>query len=134
MAQVSKNKLEKHIEAKLVHTFQLVLTKLSKEEEMDNFLLSFLTPTEQIMFAKRLAIAILLKEGYSDTEISKTLHVTRITVSRLRFFIEARGKGYQFAFQILENEKFREEMHLLLEELLAYAARSAGGRVKPIKF
>ncbi len=128
MPHVSRNKLDLKAEQKLIQTLDLVLTKIQKEEQIDQFLLALLTPTERIMLAKRLAIVILLKEGLLESEIAETLHVTRVTVSRLQFFLESRGSGYQIALEVLKNEKVMTEAKSILLKLARYAARSSGGR------
>jgi uncharacterized protein YerC len=131
MPHVSRNKLTKTVENQLTTTLELVLARIAKEEEMKDFLLSLLTPTERIMLAKRLAIIILLKEGLPESHIADALHVTRITVSRMQLFLEARGKGYEIALQVLQNEKVMQDIKTLLLKLAGYAVRAAGGRVKP---
>ena len=98
---------------------------------MDAFLLSFLTPTEKIMLAKRLAAIILIKEGLPHSHISSSLHLTRATISKLELFLEARGEGYNVALQILKNEKLFEEIKISLLKLAGYSIRAAGGYVKP---
>lgn len=131
MPHVSRRKLKKNIEENLTATLELVLARLTKEEEIKGFLLSLLSPTERLMIAKRLAVAVLLKEGLPDTHISSTLYVTRDTVSRMRLFLEARGQGYDFALQKLQDEKLMRDLKKVLLNLAAYTARAAGGRVKP---
>ncbi|HVF68998.1 MAG TPA: Trp family transcriptional regulator, partial [Xanthomonadales bacterium] len=79
MPHVSKNKLDKKTEDNLIQTLELVLSKLTKDAEIKGFLLSLLSPTERLMLAKRLAIAMLLKENLPATHIAHTLHVTRDT-------------------------------------------------------
>lgn len=131
MPHVSKNKLNKNVEANLVYTLELVLAKLTKEEEIKGFLLSLLTPTERLMLAKRLTMIILLKEGLPDSHIAATLHVTRGTVSRMQLFLEARGQGYEFALKKLSDEKTMQDLKKILLKLTAYTIRAAGGYVKP---
>lgn len=134
MPHISRKKLDKTAEHKLLQTLELVLAKITRVEEVDIFFLSLLTPTERVMLAKRLAIIILLNEGLPDSRIAEALNVTRITVSRLRYFSEARGEGYDLAIKILKNEKAMEDVKILLLKLAAYTARAAGGRVKPTIF
>lgn len=134
MPHVSRIKLNQKIEKDLIDIFDLVLTKLSKKENVNSFLLALLTPTERLMLAKRLGIIMLLKEGFSESEISQTLHVTRVTVSRMQLFLEARGQGYELALRILQNEKLAKDLKVMLYKLAAYTARAAGGRVKPTIF
>lgn len=131
MPHVSRNKLDQKIEKQLTDTLDIVLTNLSKQDEVKGFLLSLLTPTERIMLAKRLTIIILLNEGFSESEIADTLHVTRVTVSRMQLFYEARGEGYAPALKILQNEKIVQELKTAFIKVLRYSVRAAGGRVKP---
>ncbi len=128
MPHVSRVKLDQRIEKDLIKTLEFVLTRLTREEEMNGFLLSLMTPTERLMLAKRLAMIILLKENLSDSHISATLKVTRGTVSRMQLFLEARGKGYEFALKKLQNEKVVQELKGALINLAGYAVRAAGGR------
>jgi uncharacterized protein YerC len=129
MPQVSRIKLDKKAEDQLVKTLELVLAKLSREEEMKDFLLSLLTPTERIMLAKRLAMTILINEGLSDSNISSSLNLTRATISKMRLFLEVRGEGFKHALRKLENEKAMQELKGVLAGLTRYAVRAAGGRI-----
>jgi len=129
MPHVSRNKLSPKIEKELIYALDIIFTKITKEEEIDLFLLSLLSPTERVMLAKRLAIVILLREGLPDSQIAQTLNVTRVTVSRLRYYIESRGKGYDIALNILRDEKAIQEVKTTLISLARYAARAAGGRI-----
>ena len=131
MPHISRIKLDKKAERNLVENLSLILTKIKKQDEMDSFLISLLTPTERLMLAKRIAIIILLKEDVPESHIASTLHVTRVTVSRLQFFWEARGQGYEIALKVLENEKLMKEFKDGLLKLVAYSIRAAGGYVKP---
>ena len=129
MPHVSRIKLEQKVEKDLIKTLEFVLTKLTKEEEMNGFLLSLMTPTERLMIAKRLAMTVLLKEKMPDSHISATLNVTRGTVSRMQLFLEARGQGYDYALRKLQNEKIMQEFKGVLIKLAAYTVRAAGGRI-----
>lgn len=131
MPQVSKIKLAKKTEEKLITTFKLILTKINHYSKMDSFITTLLTPTERLMLAKRIAIIILLRENLSDSQIAVSLHVTRVTVSRMRFFVEARGEGYEVVFQVLENEKLMKELKSLLYKLAKYSINAAAGKVSP---
>lgn len=131
MPHVSKIPLTYKAEKQLIETLNIVLTKISKSDDMQMFLLSLLTPTERIMLAKRLAIIVLIKEGLSESQIASSLHVTRITVSRMQLFLEARGQGYEIALKKLDEEKMLKEFKKLLLSLTKYSIRAAGGYVKP---
>lgn len=132
MPHVSKNSLENKTEKELLKALKIVLTRIGKNEEMDLFLFSLLSKTEQIMLAKRLAIALLIKENVPESSIANSLHVTRGTVDRLKLFLEAKGdQGYNIAIKMLEQEKIHQEFKKFLFSLARYSIRAAGGRVKP---
>ena len=131
MPHVSKIKLNNKNQEALIKNLEVILTKINKSDDMEYFLTSLLTPTEKLMLAKRIAIVILLKEGVSESNISNALHVTRVTVSRMQYFFEARGQGYEIAIKILEKEKLTKELRKVLLALVKYSARAAGGYVKP---
>jgi|SRR3989344_1749655 len=131
MPHVSRNKLSKTLENRLITTFNTIIAKTIKEDDTDKLLKALLTPTEQIMLAKRIAIIVLLKEGLPDSQIAQNLHVTRMTVSRLRYYFEARGEGFEIALKVLRHEKVMKEFTTELLKIAGYAARAAGGRVKP---
>ncbi|MBI2420491.1 MAG: hypothetical protein HYV38_00190, partial [Candidatus Levybacteria bacterium] len=113
------------------HNFNIILADILRESEMESFLNSLLTKTERIMLAKRVAIAILLRESIPQTSISSSLNVTQATVSRMQLFLEARGEGYDIAFKKLANEKTFKEFKKLLIRIAGYSVRAASGYVKP---
>ena len=132
MPQVSRNKLLPNEEKGLIESLNLVLSGISKREEMLRFLNSLLTDTEKLMLAKRLAIIVLIKEGLKDSEISKSLNVTEMTISKFRYFFEARGKvGYDIALNKIENDKFLQGVKRVMLALADYAGKAAGGYVRP---
>ncbi len=131
MPQVSRYKLTKKTEKQLIDNLNLVFSSISRQEEMFQFLEVFLTDTEKLMLAKRLAMVILLSENLSDTEISSTLHVTRMTVAKMRYFMEARGSGFAIALSKIASEKQLQAFKKFLISLTRYTIRAAGGYVKP---
>lgn len=132
MPQVSKSKLPTNIEVQLINNFNSVLSSISQKDKMLAFLNSLLTNTERLMLAKRLAAVVLISEGKNDTEISNSLHITRMTVAKIRYFYEARAKeGFDIALKELNSQKMKEEAKKLLTSLARYSVRAAGGYVKP---
>lgn len=130
MPHVSKRRLDKKTEDKLLDSLQTVLGNLSKEDGKE-FMFSLLSETERLMLAKRLGIIVLLKEKVPESQIAIALHVTRETVARMHNYLALKEKGYNIALKKLAREKASEEFKAFLLELVKYAARAAGGRVKP---
>jgi uncharacterized protein YerC len=131
MPHVSRNKLSKQAEEALIKNLNLVLVQIQKNEEMLGFIEALLTETEKLMLAKRLAMIVLLEEGLPDTQIADILHVTRITVAKMRYFYEARGQGFKVALDKLKKQEQFNQFKKLLVSLAGYSIRAAGGRVKP---
>lgn len=131
MPHVSRIKLKKETEEKLTNTLEDVFTHLKNPLDTKFFINSLLTETEKLMLAKRLAIALLVKQGLNDSEIASTLHLTRITVSRMRFFYEGRGKkGFDIAIKKLEELQMLEDFKKMLMSLAGYTVRASGGYIK----
>lgn len=132
MTHVSRNKLEPKEEDELKEVLNLVLASISKRDEMLKFINSLLTDTEKLMLAKRLAMIVLIKEGKSDSDISNALHVTRITVTKFKYFYEARAReGYDIAINKIENDKVLQGVKRFLLALADYSIRAAGGSIRP---
>lgn len=130
MPHVSRRKLDKNSEVKLLEALESVLGRLSKIESRE-FLFSLLSPTERLMLAKRLGIIVLLSEKVPHSSIASALNVTRETVSRVELNRELRGEGYDLALEKLTQEKMNKEFRNFLLKLAGYSIRAAGGYVKP---
>ncbi|MBI2420796.1 MAG: hypothetical protein HYV38_01800 [Candidatus Levybacteria bacterium] len=130
MPHVSRRKLDKNSEVKLLEALESVLGRLSKIESRE-FLFSLLSPTERLMLAKRLGIIVLLSEKVPHSSIASALNVTRETVSRVKLNRELRGEGYDLALEKLAQEKMNKEFRNFLLKLAGYSIRAAGGYVKP---
>ena len=130
MPQISKRRLNKNLEEKLIETLDLALGKLSKEETR-LFLVSLLTPTERLMLAKRLGIAMFLKQGVQQSQIASMLCVTQETVARTNLLLQVKGKGYDIAFKKLLTDAFMKEFKKVFVKLTEYSLRAATGYVKP---
>ena len=78
MPQVSKVPLQRGVENKIRKAIGKSLAKISSEAEMEKYIFDLFTPTEQIMLAKRLAIAALLVKGLPYQEISDKLNTIDI--------------------------------------------------------
>lgn len=105
MPQVSKRFLDKNTYKRI---FEILLESFVKTKTLDDvslFINDLLTPTEKIMLAKRLTIALLLKKGYSYGEIMGILKVSQGTVARVKETVRYGGKGYhQVLDKILKEE------------------------------
>lgn len=82
MTLISKHKLSGDT---LERTFELLiqtLLNIKDKETVKNFINGFFTPTEKIVFAKRMAIYVMLAKGNNYESIRSTLKVSPPTIAR----------------------------------------------------
>lgn len=129
MPHVSDRLLGSRTKKQILDTFDLVLGKMNSTEA-NTFLFSLLSPTERVMLAKRLAIAMLLNEGIEHAAISEALCVTKETVGRIDLNLLKKPKGYEIAFSKINEDKIMQGMKKALVGLAQYSLAAVGGRVK----
>lgn len=132
MPKVSRRVMNKQIEEKVLTLFSEVLGKLTRKEEIETFLSDFLSPTEYMMLAKRLAIVLLLSRGYNYEEIGNLLKVSSETVGRISLSAKRHGQGLKLAIDKILGEEKKKEFIMGLEKLLAkmiIAHPAAWGRI-----
>jgi len=81
MTQISKYPLDQEIEQEIFHKFWRSVSSLRDSDSVASFFTDFLTDTEEIMLAKRFAIAVLLLRGKRPRDIKKILHVSDTATS-----------------------------------------------------
>lgn len=109
MTQVSKYPISKAVEQRIFEMFFKTIVNLKNSEDVASFLEEFLTPTEKMMLAKRLAIAVMLSKGYDYHAIRQTLRVSSPTIAGANLWLKYKGKGYQKVINwILTEEKIDE--------------------------
>ena len=129
MPHISRKKLPDEVLQQIINSFLFVLTDIKDKETMAQFLNSFLSKTEKIMLAKRLAMAFLLSEDIEETKIAQTLNVTQSTVSIMKLRLASKGAGYQQAIAKIKKQKVLEELKILALKIASYGIRAAGGRI-----
>lgn len=109
MTQVSKYPISKAVEKRIFEIFFKTIVDLKNTEDVSSFLEDFLTPTEKMMLAKRLAVAVMLAKGYDYRAIRKTLRVSFPMIASVNIWFKYKGKGYQKVISwILREEKIEE--------------------------
>jgi uncharacterized protein YerC len=106
--QVSTQNLTPAAEDQLFEQFYTLLADLSSPQEMQLFLTSFMTSTERLVFAKRLAIAWLLEQGKSYEEINQQLRVSSATISSVADIRQS--QGMQLAFRRLQLDRWAKNL------------------------
>lgn len=109
MTMVSKYPLDKKIEKRIYEIFLKTIAGLRDPNGLNEFFDDFLTPTEKIMLAKRLSIAVLLAKNYDFRTICRILRVSLNTVADINLLMKHRGPGYKKVVEkILQSEKLEE--------------------------
>jgi uncharacterized protein YerC len=109
MTKVSKHLLKTEVEKRMFDVFWKSIADLHTPVDVEDFLRELLTPTEQIMLAKRLAISILLTKKYTYVEIIDLLKVSPVTIGTVARWLKVEGKAFRRTIsKILSLEKQAE--------------------------
>lgn len=121
MTMVSKYPLDKAVEKRIYEIFLKTFADLRDPQGLNDFLEYFLSPTEKIMLAKRLSIAVLLAKEYDYRTICRILHVSLSTVADVALIMKHRGPGYKKVVnKIVEDaklEEFWDQIDYMLEKM-----------------
>ena len=90
MTKISRYKVDKKLERRLKKEFWQFLGA-AKEKDAEEFFGEVFTPTEILMFAKRLAILKRLEVGQSYSQIRMDLKVTNATVAKMSNILHRAG-------------------------------------------
>lgn len=126
MSQVSKYPISDTVYKRILGIFLQSLIKLHTKEESQQFIKDFLTPTEQIMLAKRLAIAFLLEKKYDFRTIGRILRVSVTTIARVNLMRKIGGEGYHKIIGKLLTEEQVKDFLLKTGEMVATEFGSVG--------
>jgi Trp operon repressor len=103
MPHISKRKIKKEQFEKIYEKLAHMFNSAGKNNKSKQILDEFLTRTEKIMLAKRLAIIFMLNERISIHHISEALFVSPSTVSRISWQYDT-GK-FSHMSEIAKNNK-----------------------------
>lgn len=130
MTQVSKYLISDNVYKRCWEIFAKTLIGIRSSKDFQIIVEDLFTPTERIMFAKRLAIAWLLMQGYEYREISKVLRVSAPTIADINMKLKYSG-GYKSAVnKILKDEKFAAYFNKVAKtvvEMGAIGGKGSGG-------
>jgi uncharacterized protein YerC len=124
MPQVSQRPLKKEVWERIFNLFVHSVARITDNDELARFLLELLTPTERIMLAKRLAIALMLAKGNQYGVIKEKLHVTSSTISAVKKHLFDGSGGLQVALKKIINLQTREVLWEQLKDILDQPAPS----------
>jgi uncharacterized protein YerC len=109
MSQISHLYLDKKVESRVYEVFVECIANASTSESVNRLVADLLSPTERLMLAKRLSIALLLIKKYDQRTISKWLKVSLGTVSKVSLVLQKGNGGYnQIIHTVLRKEELQE--------------------------
>ncbi|MFH2085303.1 MAG: Trp family transcriptional regulator [bacterium] len=121
MSQISRRYLNPKVEQQIFSTFVESFTSLSSTQKATDFLYDLLSPVEQVMLGKRLAIAYMLMKGYAQRTVADTIKVSQATVTKVNASLKI-GMGYRAIIShMLQREKivaFFDKLEEKIEDIL----------------
>lgn len=120
MAQLSKKQLHQDIEERLFEILWSSLTSLPSKTEAERFFTDLLSPTEKMMVAKRLGIALMLSKKKTYSSIVETLKVSTTTITMVNHWLKGGNGGYE---QIVNRIRTNEEWESLWSSIDEFIAR-----------
>lgn len=115
MAQVSKHPISPKVEERIYEILIEAVGKAKDKKSVVSFLKDLLSPTEQVMLGKRIAIAYLLLKDYDQRRISRILRVSLGTVSKVNTTLNLQGQGYR---KIINRMFLEEKIEKLFDKLI----------------
>lgn len=121
MPHVSKVKIEQkyldNLYTELLRSFE----RSFKQGKTKSVFYEFFTPTEKIMFAKRLAVIALLSRKVSQTKISRTLGMSSVTIDLM--LLKYEGGKYN---HVIKEALGKKDIWEILEDIF-----TVGGIMPP---
>lgn len=118
MGKVSRRRVDPEVEERMLEIFKNHIVSLRSSFDVQDFLNCLLSSNEQIMLAKRLAIAVLLYKGYTYEEINETIKVSTSTIGVVHKSIILGAQGYKKAASKVMSDAQLENFWHKLEEIM----------------
>jgi len=127
MSQVSKYPISRDVYETISEALSKTIINLRTKSQVIQFFEEFLSPTERIMLAKRLAIGLLLAKEYSYREIRKILRVSTTTIGDAALLYKYGNSYREVILKLLKDEKM-EEFWLKVGETISAAGAKGGSK------
>lgn len=115
MTKVSNFPLRKDIWERVFDLFISTLADMKDRRKIRSFVEDFFSPTEKVMFAKRLTLAVMLANKQDYQNISKILKVSPPTIAKMSLKIKYDGKGLH---PIINGIFKKQAVQVLWQEIL----------------
>lgn len=117
MTKVSRLPLRTDVWNRIFDLFVGTLANQKDKEKLSKFINDFFSPTEKIMFAKRLAAAVLIAKGHDYKSIEKILRVSSPTIAKLSLKIKYGGEGLNPIIKDIFNKEAQQIIWKEIEDL-----------------
>ena len=118
MSQVSRRPLKKDVQERIFDILTDSILNINRTDDVYSFIQDLLSPTEQLMIAKRIAIAFMLHKGYNQRTISNALKVSVTTVNKVNNVLQISGKGYRRVIQSIISKDKQKEFWKQIEDFI----------------
>jgi len=103
--RVSNQKLDSEVKKEILGLLYQVVGDLKDPKETEIFLQDIFSPQELVTFAKRLAAAYYLQQGYNYEQIKESLKLSSATIATIDKQIKG-SKGFKLALNKITAEKW----------------------------
>ncbi len=112
MTQVSAQFIDPKVEKKIQKLFSDCIKRCQDDDTVAAFLDDLLTPTEKVMLAKRVAIALMILKGNTYEQIENKLKVSKPTIWKVNTWLGVEGKGYRKLLSaVIKEDTQRQKEH-----------------------
>ena len=118
MTKISGLPLREDVWEKIFKMFIDTLADIKEKKAAEKFVYDFFSPTERIMFAKRLACAVLIAKGHSYESIKSILKLSPNTIAKVSTTVRYEGEGLNDAVESIFRKQARRIVWKEIEELL----------------
>lgn len=108
MSKVQINDIDKDLRYRMIGDFYDIVSHLQKKKDVVDFFMGLLTPSEALMFARRIQIAKLILMNYTYDEIQKELQVGVATIIGVKRWLECDNQGFRSQ---IEKQQKRQKAH-----------------------
>ena len=132
MTKISRMPIRQDLSERVYQLLIETISNLKMKSEVEGFVNSIFTPTERIMFAKRLAAALFLAKGHDYMEVRRILKLSPPTIAKMSFRLRYEGEHLML---LIENILRRQRTKIIWEEIkdlldMPIRGQSKGAREK----
>ncbi len=129
MTQVSKYLISDKVYKRCREIFGKTLIGIRNSKDFQDIVSDLFTPTEQIMFAKRLSIAVLLMQDYDYRAIAKVLRVSFPTITEVNMKLKYNTGYKKVVGRILKDEQLVEYFNKIAQVVVSAGTVGKGSGV-----